>query len=847
MIARIISFVFCSLIVFVSQAQQSLLQSKISVNSKSGNAKEVLEFIEKTSQIQFVYSDNLFEEHTFPEKKYDSVSIENFLIDYFKDQEIGYKILGNQIILFFKEYIPKWYTQTGFIKDNKTGEDLIGATIYCPELNIGAITNSYGFYSIKLPEGKQRLLFNCLSYDIQELETEVISNRRINIFLSSKSYRVKEITINSKSVDYFLESELMNMSKIDISTLQELPGLFGENDALRNLSLFPGIQTNELSTSSINVRGGSTDQTVFLMDEANVYNASHFGGLFSVFNPDVVNNVNVYKSDIPVSEGGALSSLIDVRLREGNNNRWKVSGGLGLISARASVEGPIIKESASILFAFRRTYVDKVIQVLATDQDLKNLNFYFYDTNLKMNFKLNKNNRIFVSGYSGADSFDRYSKIYRANHLGTIRWNHLFGSNLFSNTTFIVSRNIMTQSNTQTDDILTWQSDAYNFKIKTDLTFYKTDVFESSFGYNGNLYNIDPFTVLSETEGELFTRFQSVREQLLLNSLYYSQHILIKKKISIDAGIRLSHMFTVPFIDSVVGLKEWFIEPQLKVGFTFRDNSTIKASVSRQIQPLHQLPTSMIGVSINRWMTANETFKPQESINYSFGYYKRDNSRISFSSEVYYRKMNDLIETFGNLRIIFTDEPYEHLYHSSGESYGAEFLLTYKFNKIKGIASYDYCKSLWITDGYNNNKQYPASHTREHSLTLSGIYSLNNRITLSATWTIASGLPFTAPVDKYSSNGRMYWRFDKNKINTRQLPAYHRLDLSLDIASKKNDTRKWKSYWNFAIYNAYFHKNALGVAYFVPDAESGEVRQDLQPGYYYLYQFVPSVSYRFNF
>lgn len=838
----LILFLIFSMQVF---AQKTILKKTINMVS-SENPKQTIARLETDYAIPFVYSDNIFDNKQFAQKKYIQISLHDFLVDYFSKQDISFKEVNGQIILFYQAYEPQNFVVSGFVRDENSGEDLIGATVFFPDLGIGAITNSYGYFALQVPEGKHKIVVNCLSYSAKDSLLNIVANRRFNIALGSKSYRVQEITIQSEANTYFLESALMNMEKIDIEALRKLPGLFGESDALRNLSIFPGIQTNELSTSSINVRGGSTDQTLFLMDEANLYNASHFGGMFSVFNPEVVNNVNVYKSDIPIKEGGALSSLIDVRLREGNKQHWKLNGGIGLISARASLEGPLVKEESSVLFAFRRTYVDQIIHALTTDKDLDNLNFYFYDANLKMNYKLNKNNRLFLSGYSGADEFEQYSKLTRENHLVTLRWNHIFTPNLFSNTSVIGSKNIMTQGSDERDAYVYWKSDVNNVKIKSDVTYYITDDMRSSFGYNANLYNIKPYAVLSELDNQLNTRFESERERLLLNSLYFSQRVNIKKVVSIDGGIRLTYMSSNPVTDSLVGLEEYFLEPQVKIGFTLKDKSTIKASFCKHVQPLHQLPLSMIGIAINRWMPANKSFRPQVSHNYSIGYYNKFQSGLKITLEAYYRKMDNLIESFGNLEIIGTSNPEEIVRKAKGTAKGLEFLISYNSKKYRAIATYDYCKALWVTDGLNNNLPYPASHTREHSFNISQIYSFSDRVSLSATWTIASGIPFTAAFGFYQVTNKTYLAFDGVKINTKRLPPYHRLDISLDIASKKNEHRKWKSYWNFSVYNAYFHKNALGVAYFVPDENSGTTAEFLRPGYFYLYQFVPSVSYRFS-
>lgn len=828
-------------------AQSSVVNTVINIEYGSYSAKQLIHDIEESNSLIFSYSDNLLEGKriTLP------VSFEGKLKDFFKDyylpEGIAYKQLGNQLVLYEVKAEPRWFTLSGFVSNASNSENIIGAAIYIKELGIGTITNPYGFFTLKLPSGTYDLIISSLGFASKTSKVNLLIDTRYDFLLAPKTYDVSEITVTEEQNSIFLESTIMNMVKIDIKSLQEIPGLLGENDALRNLSVLPGIQTNELSTSSINVRGGGTDQTMFLMDEATLYSASHFGGFFSVFNPDVVNNVNVYKSDIPVDDEGALSSLIDIHLREGNNKQWKVKGGIGLLSARAMVEGPVKKDTSSLLVAFRRTYVDNLARLVTIESQLKDANFYFYDANFKFNYKLNKNNRIFLSGYAGSDVFSQYSQLSNKNYLGTIRWNHIFMPGLFANTTLSLSQNLMTQGTQIDKDLLYWQSEINDVKIKSDLTYYQTKDFKISFGYIGKIYNIYPYSLITKTEQTVFTRYQSALDRMMLNSFYASEHWLYDNKVGFDIGLKVTHLLTYPFTDSLVGVSDIFVQPQFRLSYAFANNSTLKFSYSRQVQPLHQLSLSMVGVSVNRWMSTSKSFAPQISSNYTLGYYNSRIKNIHLSAEFYYRNMNNLVETFQDTRILYTDDPEKYLHNAKGNVIGAELLGSFKIGKLNTMVSYDFCQALWKTDGLNGGKQYEASHTRKHTLNASMVYRFNNRISASATWVLASGIPYTAAIAKYTVENRTYLQFDNNKINTKKLPPYHRLDLSLDIASRKNSKRKWKGYWNFSVYNVYFRKNALGVAYFIPDMEDEVEVQKLNPGYFYLYQFVPSASYRFEF
>jgi hypothetical protein len=837
--------IFC--LPFPSLAQSKILQTKIQIKASSQKVRAVIQEIENNTTIEFSYSDNVLDNKTINLSSPTEMTLKKFLDEVLLYQDIGYKLLGSHVVLFEKKAPPKWFTLSGFIANALNSENIIGAAVFIKELGIGTITNPYGFYSIKIPAGNYTLVFSSLGYNLTTHNFTLNYNIRSDIKLDPKSYNVSEVTVSTRQNSEFLESTLMNMIKIDIKSLQDLPGLFGENDALRNLTVLPGIQANELSTSSINVRGGGTDQTTFLMDESCLYSASHFGGFFSVFNPDVVNNVNVYKSDIPVSESGALSSLINVHLREGNNKEWHVKGGVGLISARGLVEGPLKKEKSSVLFAFRRTYVDNVTRMVNLDSEFNNARFYFYDANLKLNYQINDNNRFYISGYTGSDVFSQYTRLSNTNYMGSARWNHLFGPRMFSNTTISASQNFMTQGTQIEKELIYWKSEINDVKLKSDFSYHYSKAFKLSFGIASTLFNIFPYSLLTETEQDLLTRYKSSVDRMMLNSFYVQDEVVIRQKLGIDAGIRVTHMQTQPFTDSLIGISKVYWQPQLRLSYAINKISTLKASYSYQVQPLHQLPLSMVGVAVNRWMSSSQVFEPQISSNYTFGYYNTSLISTNFSTEMYYREMGNLIETMQDMRILYTDDPEEYLHRASGTAMGVELLVSFIINKFKGMLSYDYCKAMWRTRNLNNGNPYEAAHTRKHTINLAGVYRFNKRMTLSTSWMLASGIPYTAANGKYTINGRTYLQFNGQKINTKKLPPYHRLDISLDIASKKNGVKKWKSFWNFSVYNAYLRKNALGVAYFIPDTEDGVTVQKLNPGFFYLYQFVPSVSYRFEF
>lgn len=830
-----------------SIAQTNLESIAVSLNTDGKNFKQVIQQLENTHEISFSYSDNILPTYKLPERSFSNIKILNFLDVFFVPHGIDYEIINNNVVLFRKENSNPLFDISGFIEEIGTLKHLIGATIFVKQNLVGSITNNYGFYSLKLAAGYYTIQIRCLGYHSIEREVYIWNSERYDFKLKSKSYEVNEVLVNSIEKNELLESTIQSLVRMDIMSLKELPGLFGENDALRNLSLIPGIQSNEMSTGSIYVRGGSTEQTTFLMDEATIYNPSHFGGFFSVFNPDVVNNVSVYKSELPSSESGALSSIIDVQLREGDFNNWKVKGGIGLISARASVEGPIIKDKASVLLAFRRTFVDRIAKYVSDDEATQQLRFYFYDANLKFNYHINSKNRLFVSGYSGSDSFNRFSGVKRTNNLGSIRWNHIYGNKLFSNTSMVYSNNNYEQVLYQNNEEINWNSRIDNVKFKIDFSQYLNSLAKLHYGFSSNFYRTIPYSYTTIIEKTVYQTIEASNEQMLVNSFYLTQDANIQDVFGLGFGLRASYLMNSPFNNGDNVFSTFLFEPSIHFNLIVDEQTRFKGSYNHREQPMHQLYINMLGIAVNRWMPASTEFKPQKSDNFSIGLFRNEPFNLKYSVEAYYRKMSNLIETLQETRILYTDTPEEFLYKSEGSVKGIEFSITYETEKAKAMMAYDYNDVLWTTAGINNNEPYPASHTRKHNFSVSGVYKIGTRLTASATWRLSSGLPFTRATGKYVVDGRVYLKYDEENINTGKLPNYHRLDLSLDIEGKNNYKRRWKSYWNFSVYNAYFRKNVLGVVYFSELTEGDETVQQLDPNYFYLYQFVPSISYRFSF
>lgn len=824
----------------IAQNQTFSIRTNISTAGKT--LKQVITEIESTYNVSFSYSDNLL-----PQKHLNGIdngdNLGQFLVNLLHQHNIDYKMIDNQIVLFRSRTKARQFYLTGYITDSKNTEVIVNGAVYVTDLGIGTISNNYGYFSILLPEGSHRIRTNSLGYLTNDTVINLKKDTVCQIELSPVSYQMNEIIVTDKSRDDFMASAMSATAKIDIEKLKQMPNVLGEHDALRNLDMMSGMQMSEFSTSNICVRGGAGDQTLFLMDEANIYNASHFGGFASVFNPDVVKHINIHKNELPTSETGALSSVIDVHTRDGDMQKWHTKGSIGLLTARLLVEGPLKKDKSSFLIAVRRTFADQIAKPVMNAINFK-LRFYYYDSNIKFNYKFNPRNRIYWSWYTGGDHLDHSMYLKRINHISTLRWNHIFGDHLFCNTSVIGSFNRTDLLNFHYNGAFKWRSICWDTKAKLDFTHHVNEIVNLKYGWQTTFYSLEPFDLTPDDENISFKDSRIHAQPIFNQGVYIDQNYSIGARLTMDAGFRLnSHTGPTDHTnskDSTIIYPEWNITACYRAS----DNLLIKLNTSSKYQPIHQMQISSYGITVNRWMPANSRFLPEQSLNMSVSASYKVADWMDISANIYHRQLKNLIETLQEVRLLYEINPGRFARNSSVKINGCELTSSITTDKLMMTATYDYTDSRWLTNGLNNNKSYPASFIRKHSFIILGTYYINKRMRVSSAWQIASGLPYTAAVGKYVIDGKTVMQFDNNKINTERLPSYNRLDVSLDIDSRKNPTRKWNSYWNISVYNLYARKNPLGVSYFTTN-NLGQV--ELNPGFYYFYQFVPSVSYRFEF
>ncbi len=755
----------------------------------------------------------------------------------------------------------KRFTISGNIKDKKTGEELIGATIYIREIKTGTTTNVYGFYSISLNPGRYSLLYSYIGYSSVEQTIELKENLMLNIELVTREQQLKEVVITGERSDENIRKPEMSVVKMDIKTINRIPALMGEVDIIKAIQMLPGVQSTSEGSSGFSVRGGGPDQNLILLDEAIVYNASHLLGFFSVFNNDAIKDVVLYKGDIPASSGGRLSSLLDIRMKDGNQKNLSGAGGIGTISSRLMLEGPLDKDRTSFLIAGRRTYVD-IFLPFAKNKDVRDNILYFYDFNAKINHRINDRNRIFLSGYFGRDVFsNNFARMSLGNQTGTFRWNHLFSQKLFSNFTVIQSMydyRLGTPEGNANSFI--WKSKMQNQSVKGDFTWYANPNNTIRFGGAATVHTFDPGIAKGTGSESLFTEYKLPRNYALEYGLYISNEQKINEKLLIKYGVRFSAFQNVGpatlynydldynVTDSVVYSRCKIIntyhafEPRLGANYLLSNTASIKASYSRTVQYIHLAQNSTAGTPLDLWFPSSPNVKPQKADQFAIGYFKnlKDNA-IETSVEVYYKDMRDIIDFKDNAELLLNAELEGELRTGRGWAYGLELMAKKNSGKLNGWVSYTLSTTRRRIETINNGNSYRAPYEKPHNISIVLNYEFSQRAVISANWIYSTGSPVTFPTGRAVIGNVIVPVYSDR--NSYRLPDYHRLDVSFSIKGKNKKERKWQGEWNFSVYNAYGRKNAWAIN-FVQDTDNpGQTYAEKT----YLFSIIPAITYNFKF
>jgi hypothetical protein len=755
---------------------------------------------------------------------------------------------------------PKNYTISGKITDGQNGESLIGATIYISEKKTGTVSDIYGNFSITLLQGQYTVTISYIGYSPIKQSITLDKDITLKIELSVHQETLKEVEITSEKNDHNVARPEMSTFKMDIKTIESIPALFGEVDIIKAIQMLPGVQSVSEGSSGFSVRGGAPDQNLILLDGATVYNASHLFGFFSVFNNDAIKDVKLYKGDIPSAYGGRLSSVLDIHMDEGNSKKFEVNGGIGLISSRLTVEGPILKDKCSFIISARRTYADLYLP-LSSDKALQNNKLYFYDLNAKINYKIGENDQIFLSGYFGRDVFkNKFAGMQWGNGTGTVRWNHLFTKKLFGNFSAVYSDyRYMISAGSGDVSGFQWNASLKDIGIKGDISYFFNPKNTLKFGLYSTYHMIDP-GVAKGTGSSVFNEVKVPKNYALETGLYAGNEQKIGEQLTIKYGLLFTAFQNVgPGIayhynsefnttDSTIYPSGKFfhtyygIEPRLGILYEFNEKSSVKASYARTNQYLQLAQNSTAGTPLDIWFPASANVKPQLCDQVAMGYFRNfRHNTVETSFELYYKWMQHVID-FKDFAVLLLNDTLEgQLRTGKAWSYGAEFLVRLNEKKLSGWVSYTYSRVFRQIELINNGKAYPAPYDKPHNVAIVLNYKFSKRIMVSANWVYATGNPLTFPIGRAEIGGKIIPIYSDR--NAYRYQDYHRLDLSVTLFSKPKPGRKFNWDLNASVYNVYNRHNTWSIEFSQDKTDPNVTNAEKV----YLFGIIPSITFNFHF
>ncbi len=767
-------------------------------------------------------------------------------------------------------------TINGYVKDASDGEGLIGSTVYVQELQNGVATNAYGFYSITLSPGTYHLVFSYSGYISQTKEVVLASeNISLNIELSFETTELEEVIIKSETASDNVRNIEMSTNKVDIATVKKIPALLGEVDLVRSIQLLPGVSTVGEGASGFNVRGGNVDQNLVLLDGAPVYNSSHLFGFFSVFNPDAVKDVKLYKGGIPAQYGGRASSILDVKMKEGNSKKLEVNGGIGLIFSRLSLEAPIVKDKASFIIAARRSYIDVLAKPFLTGS-VAGAKFNFYDLTAKVNYSINEKNSVFASGYFGRDVFGSGFGFNWGNSTLSTRWNHIFSDKLFFNlTAFYSNYDYLLDSDLNKEkqsDYFKWNSNIINKSLKPEFTYYINPSNTLNFGGQIIAYDFKPGDAMASSAG--IVREFGLSSKLGLESAIYIGHDWkISDNIEFQYGLRYSnYQFRSPdniyyeriysgiTIEDPSGyqlikktaepnaaIAEYGnIEPRAAINFILNENSSIKMSFNKMAQYVHLMSNTAASTPLDVWTTTTNNIKPQIAEQFALGWFKNFglNDDIEFSMETYYKKLSNQID-YADRSNLFLNPMFEKdLLFGEGRAYGLETFLRKNEGKLTGWISYTLSRTERKVNGLNNGEWFLSRFDRTHNFNIVSTYELNKRYSIGGNFAFITGVPYSLPIQKFDYQGIAYPLVLPGTRGNMRVTDYHRMDFSLTKKLRKSLFKKGEAEWVISLYNVYNRRNAYSI-YTQPNADNSLMTEAVRLSV--IGSIVPAFTYNFKF
>ncbi|UUF16775.1 MULTISPECIES: TonB-dependent receptor [Flavobacterium] len=769
------------------------------------------------------------------------------------------------------------FTLSGTIKDSKNNETLIGVNIYIPALKIGTTTNEYGFYSITAARGEHQIEISYVGYQTIQQTITLNQNTKNNFSISESGEELQEVVITDNKKKINIKSPEMSVNKLSISTIKKMPVVLGEVDVLKSILLLPGVTNAGEGASGFNVRGGGADQNLILLDEATIFNSSHVFGFFSVFNPDAIKDLKLYKGGIPARFGGRASSVLDIYQKDGSSKDFHMNGGIGLVSSRLLLEGPIVKDKGSFLIGGRGSYAHLFLKL---SEDNKDNSAYFYDLNAKLSYKLNDNNNLYLSGYFGRDVFSlnkSFTNIY-GNSTLNLRWNHLYSDKLFSNLSLIYSDYYY---GLDLDYVgFKWDSGIQNYNIKYDFKHYISDKFKLNYGVNGIYYEFNPGTIIPSNTSSGINPDQLDKKYAFEPSIYLDAENQLSKRITLAYGLRYSLFYrlgssTINYYDNnspvvfnsdtevyekgVPTSTKYFgknkviqdynnFEPRLSISYQLNDDQSIKASYNRMAQYLQLISNTSSPTPLDVWMPSDNYIKPQIADQVALGYFRNiKEGAYSLEVETYYKKIQNRLDYIDGADLIANNAIEQVILNGRMRAYGLEIMVKKNEGKFNGWVSYTLSKSEQQTPGrtpeeigINNGQWYSTPYDKTHNLAITSAYNLNEKWSFGANFALQSGQPVTYPNAQYEYLGITVPSYGLRNEN--RLPAYHHLDVSATLTPRTNKGRNWKGEWVFSIYNLYNRSNAASIN-FRQNSDTGlneAVRLSI-------FGIVPAVSYNFKF
>jgi len=760
------------------------------------------------------------------------------------------------------------YTISGYVQEAESGENLIGVSVYDKTSQKGTATNQYGFYSLTLEEGNYEIMYSFIGLNTNTKKINLNKNTRLNVSLLEKSILSGEVIVTGEKLDKNVSSSNMSQAKIEVNNIKQMPVILGEVDIMKAAQLLPGIQSGGEGNSGLYVRGGGPDQNLILLDEAVVYNATHLFGFFSVFNADAIKDINIIKGGMPAEYGGRLSSVLDITMKDGNNKKYEVDGGIGLLSSRLTFQGPIQKNKSSFIVSGRRTYIDVLSKpFMPEDNAFNGSGYYFYDLTTKINYRISDKDRLYLSGYFGRDVFSFANsdngigiEIPWGNATTSLRWNHLFNDKLFMNTSLIFSDYRFEFNIAQSDFELKIFSGINDWNTKVDFLYQPNQRHTVKFGLNYTYHEFTPGNASGRSGDVVFEPDQIFRQYSNEGALYLSDDFEVSDAFKIHAGLRYSsfqHSGYISFRDYV---KNDFqsnddnyrhIEPRLSFRYRLTTTSSIKGAYTQNYQYVHLASTSSVSLPTDLWVPSSSGIEPKFADQYALGYFKNLNDNMYETSiEAYYKEMTNLIEyKEGVLPEDNTNSSSDDAFaFGDGDSYGIEILLKKTEGKTTGWIGYTLSKTTKYFDQVNEGIPFPAKYDRRHDLSITATHKLSDKWTLSSVFVYATGNAITLPNERYIIGGNIYTEYTSR--NGFRMDPYHRLDIGATYTPKKK--RKFQSSWNFSIYNVYSRKNPYFI-YFdleVPEGQDGSIQNgNLTPKAYQvsIFPILPSITWNFNF